>query len=152
MNSTGHMVYGNLALAAYPVERPKKVRLSVVEGGRRPRCGVAGASQARAKTAPHGAVAFAVICATALFALVAIVGWSVMSNRSAFVRDSFAGAPLQEVTVHAGDSLWTIAEEYPLDNVTTSELSDAIAAYNALDGVVLNPGDTLMVPASSQAD
>lgn len=151
MNTNGQMIYGNLALAAYPAARPATPRLSVVEGGRRPLSDTVPAPHREQSASPRGAVAFALIGAVALFAIAAVVGWSVVTSRSAFVHNSFISAPLQEVTVSSGDSLWSIAEDHPLADVTTDELSGEIASYNDIEDVVLMPGETLLVPSGSHS-
>jgi LysM repeat protein len=60
-----------------------------------------------------------------------------------------AGAPAgsyQTVTVSAGDTLWSIAQEVA-PNGDPRDVVDSIARLNALDSVSLQAGQTLAIPA-----
>lgn len=73
-----------------------------------------------------------------LLVAVALVLWAVLA------RDSGAGRPERLVVVHAGDTLWTIAERNyggdPREGVWK------LRERNDLDGATIRPGQVLAVP------
>lgn len=51
-----------------------------------------------------------------------------------------------EVRIEAGDTLWEIAERYPVDGMGTEELVDHIARANDIEGGLLRIGTVVAVP------
>jgi hypothetical protein len=83
----------------------------------------------------------------ALPAVIAIAVAMISGGTALASRD--AGAPtgsFETVTVMHGDSLWSIAEEVaPLAD--PRDVVDAIVRLNALDGVMVQAGQSLAIPA-----
>ena len=78
--------------------------------------------------------------------------WPSISGGSALAsRD--AGAPtgsFATLTVAAGDSLWSIAEQVA-PGADPRDVVDAIVRLNALDGVTVSAGQQLSIPAEYAA-
>ena len=55
--------------------------------------------------------------------------------------------PISLNRVHTGDSLWSLAEEHPVEGLTTQETSDMIRSVNHLERGSLDAGAVLKVPA-----
>ena len=51
--------------------------------------------------------------------------------------------------MHPGDSLWSLAQEHPIDGLSTQETSDMIRSVNHLDRGSLDAGAVLKVPTRS---
>ena len=51
-----------------------------------------------------------------------------------------------ETRVQAGESLWSIAEDNPIEGFTTQEVVQIIRQENSLESSMLQPGQTLLVP------
>ena len=66
-------------------------------------------------------------------------------------RSSFDSASYETITVHTGDSLWTIADEHPVEGRTTAEVARYIRERNQLADTCLYPGMELSVPQASRA-
>ena len=77
------------------------------------------------------------------------VAVSVFTARNAAYADSIANVTYESVRVQAGDSLWSLAEEYPVEGLSTQETSDMIRSVNHLERGSLNAGAVLKVPARS---
>ncbi|MBN9169323.1 MAG: LysM peptidoglycan-binding domain-containing protein [Microbacterium sp.] len=86
-----------------------------------------------------GIVAFPV--AVAIAAAVIGGGAALASHEAGASSGSFT-----TVTVGAGDSLWSIAETVA-PGADPRDVVDAIVHLNALDGVVVTPGEKLAIPA-----
>ena len=67
------------------------------------------------------------------------------------VACSFDQTPCETITVCSGDSLWTIADEHPVEGRTTAEVVRFIREYNNLADTCLYPGMELNVPQTVQA-
>ena len=63
--------------------------------------------------------------------------------------DSVANVTYETIHVQSGDSLWSLAEEHPIDGLSTQETSDMIRSVNHLDHGSLDAGVDLKVPARS---
>lgn len=74
---------------------------------------------------------------------------SVFSARHAAYADSVANVTYESVRVQSGDSLWSLAQEHPIDGLSTQETSDMIRSVNHLDRGSLDAGAVLKVPARS---
>lgn len=57
--------------------------------------------------------------------------------------------PLAQLTVQAGDSLWTLAEAHPVDGLSTAQVAELIAGANGRDGALIAPGECILVPAGT---
>lgn len=86
------------------------------------------------------------MAAFVLVVVVALAGFVVQTGHDAAVRDRIASAPTQAVRVHQGDTLWSLAEEYSIDGVSTRELVTWVEQANGLDSSALRPGQTLLIP------
>ena len=72
----------------------------------------------------------------------------VRTQRAAYA-DSVANVTYESVRVQSGDSLWSLAQEHPIDGLSTQETSDMIRSVNHLDRGSLDAGAVLKVPARS---
>ncbi len=83
---------------------------------------------------------FLVIISTFVVALVLLLASSVMA----------AGPEPETVDyrVRSGDTLWTIAEEVGPDGDDVRGVIAEIRHLNEMDSSMINPGETLLVPAS----
>jgi Tfp pilus assembly protein FimV len=90
----------------------------------------------------------------ALAATPAIVALSlaVISGGSALAARDAGAAPasFSTLTVTAGDSLWSIAEEVA-PGADPRDVVDAIVRLNALEGVTVSAGQQLSIPAEYSA-
>ena len=115
MNVT-NMVQGNLALK---LETPAEPTFTVVQGGRsgfQPLTVKPARNQqavvAPARVAPKVPTIVAVAVALTLFFVLAM---SVFSARHAAYAESVSNITYETIRVQPGDSLWSLAEEYPRD-------------------------------------
>ena len=120
-------------------------RLMLIEGGR------SAATERAEMTRPLSvwqSVAFLVLGALLAFALCAA---SVLADElsSAATEGLLAGLPEQELVVHDGDSLWSIASSLDLTGVSTEDVASWIFERNALSDSMLLTGQTLVVPATT---
>ena len=150
------MVQGNLALK---LETPAAPAFTVVKGGRsgyQP-LPVKSARTQYAVAAPTPAVALApvalkastIVAVAVAFTLFFVLATSVFSARHAAYADSVANVTYETVRVQSGDSLWSLAQEHPIDGLSTQETSDMIRSVNHLDRGSLDAGAVLKVPARS---
>lgn len=85
--------------------------------------------------------AFAALPAVIALSLAVISGGSALASRDAGAPDgSFA-----TLTVTAGESLWSIAEQVA-PSADPRDVVDAIVRLNGLDGVVVSAGQQLSIP------
>lgn len=149
MNATD-MVQGNLALK---LETPAAPAFTVVKGGRsgfqaqptkpaRSQC----VSVASAPVALKASTVVAVAVALTLFFVLAT---SVFSARHAAYAESVSNVTYETVRVQSGDSLWSLAQEHPIEGLSTQETSDMIRSVNHLEHGSLDAGAHLKVPARS---
>lgn len=149
MNAT-NMVQGNLALK---LETPAAPAFTVVKGGRsgfqplpvkstRNQHAVAAPTPAALKVSTIVAVAVAL---TLFF----VLATSVFSARHAAYAESVSNVTFETIRVQSGDSLWSLAEEYPIEGLSTQETSDMIRNVNHLEHGSLAAGAHLKVPARS---
>ena len=130
---------GNAALDLSCDTRPA---FTVIRGGRQ-----AVPAPQRAKR-PSIAAVLAAIAVFLMFVVFVAVGSSAMGAQDVALQDAIASADRMEVRVQPGDSLWSLAQEHAVDGLTSEQTSDLIASWNGLDGAMLQPGDTLLVPAA----
>jgi nucleoid-associated protein YgaU len=87
---------------------------------------------------------FTLMPAVALAALGALVAIPTLSTSRLY-----AATPVHytAVTVHSGDSLWTIAESNTAAGGNVQETVDSIAAVNHLSDATIAPGQHLRIPS-----
>lgn len=149
MNAT-NMVQGNLALK---LETPAAPAFTVVKGGRsgyQP-LPVKSARNQHAVAAPTPvALKVSTIVAVAVaLTLFFVLATSVFSARHAAYAESVSNVTYETICVQPGDSLWSLAEEYPIEGLSTQETSDMIRNVNHLEHGSLAAGAYLKVPARS---
>lgn len=149
MNAT-NMVQGNLALK---LETSAEYSFTVVQGGRssfQPLT-VKPARNQQAVAAP-GRVALKVptiVAVAVALTLFFVLATSVFSARHAAYAESVSNVTYETIRVQSGDSLWSLAEEYPIEGLSTQETSDMIRNVNHLEHGSLAAGAHLKVPARS---
>ena len=149
MNAT-NMVQGNLALK---LETSAEYTFTVVQGGRssfQPLT-VKPARNQQAVAAP-GRVALKVptiVAVAVALTLFFVLATSVFSARHAAYAESVSNVTYETIRVQSGDSLWSLAEEYPIECLSTQETSDMIRNVNHLEHGSLAAGAHLKVPARS---
>ena len=149
MNAT-NMVQGNLALK---LETPAAPAFTVVKGGRSNYEAVSGktvrSQRAVAAQVPVALKVSTVVAVAVGLTLFFVLAMSVFSARHAAYADSVANVTYETIRVQSGDSLWSLAEEHPIDGLSTQETSDMIRSVNHLDHGSLDAGIDLKVPVRS---
>lgn len=149
MNAT-NMVQGNLALK---LETPAEPIFTVVQGGRsgfQPLTVKPTRNQQAAVAPAHVALKVPTIAAVAVaLTLFFVLATSVFSARHAAYAESVSNVTYETIRVQPGDSLWSLAEEYPIEGLSTQETSDMIRNVNHLEHGSLAAGAHLKVPARS---
>ena len=149
MNATD-MVQGNLALK---LETPAAPAFTVVKGGRSGFQTLPGRpvrSQCVATTsAPVALKASTIVALAVALTLFFVLATSIFSARHAAYAESVSNVSYETIRVQPGDSLWSLAEEYPIEGLSTQETSDMIRNVNHLEHGSLAAGAHLKVPARS---
>ncbi len=149
MNATD-MVQGNLALK---LETPVAPAFTVVKGGRSGFQTLPGKpvrSQCVATSSAPVALKVSTIVALAVaFTLFFVLATSIFSARHAAYAESVSNVTYETVRVQSGDSLWSLAQEHPIEGLSTQETSDMIRNVNHLEHGSLDAGSHLKVPARS---
>ena len=149
MNATD-MVQGNLALK---LETPAAPAFTVVKGGRsgyQPlRVKSARNQHAVAAPTPVALKVSTIVAVAVALTLFFVLATSVFSARHAAYAESVSNVTYETIRVQPGDSLWSIAEEYPIEGLSTQETSDMIRNVNHLEHGSLATGAYLKVPARS---
>lgn len=149
MNAT-NMVQGNLALK---LETPAAPAFTVVKGGRSGFQTLPGKpvrSQCVATTSAPVALKASTIAALAVaLTLFFVLATSIFSARHAAYAESVSNVTYETVRVQSGDSLWSLAQEHPIEGLSTQETSDMIRNVNHLEHGSLDAGVHLKVPARS---
>lgn len=149
MNATD-MVQGNLALK---LVAPAAPAFTVVKGGRSGFQTLPGKpvrSQCVATTsAPVALKASTIVALAVAFTLFFVLATSIFSARHAAYAESVSNVTYETIRVQPGDSLWSLAEEYPIEGLSTQETSDMIRNVNHLEHGSLAAGAHLKVPARS---
>ena len=147
MNAT-NMVQGNLALK---LETPAEPTFTVVKGGRSRFQPVAAMPNRAQHTvlaaAPVALKASTIVAFAVAFTLFFVLATTVFTARHTAYADSVSTVTYETVRVHTGDSLWSLAEEHPVEGLTTQETSDMIRNVNHLERGSLDAGAVLKVPA-----
>lgn len=149
MNAT-NMVQGNLTLK---LETPAEPTFTVVQGGRsgfQPLT-VKPARNQKAVVAPGRVVLKVptIVAVAVALTLFFVLATSVFSARHAAYAESVSNVTYETIRVQPGDSLWSLAEEYPIEGLSTQETSDMIRNVNHLEHGSLAAGAHLKVPARS---
>lgn len=149
MNATD-MVQGNLALK---LETPAAPAFTVVKGGRsgfQTLPGKPAHSQRVVKPSAPVALKVSMIVALAVaLTLFFVLATSIFSARHAAYAESVSNVTYETVRVQSGDSLWSLAQEHPIEGLSTQETSDMIRDVNHLEHGSLDAGAHLKVPARS---
>lgn len=149
MNATD-MVQGNLALK---LETPAAPAFTVVKGGRSGFQTLPGKpvrSQCVATTsAPVALKASTIVVLAVALTLFFVLATSIFSARHAAYAESVSNVTYETVRVQSGDSLWSLAQEHPIEGLSTQETSDMIRNVNHLEHGSLDAGVHLKVPARS---
>ena len=149
MNATD-MVQGNLALK---LETPAAPAFTVVKGGRSGFQTLPGRpvrSQCVATTsAPVALKASTIVALAVALTLFFVLATSIFSARHAAYAESVSNVTYETVRVQSGDSLWSLAQEHPIEGLSTQETSDMIRNVNHLEHGSLDAGVHLKVPARS---
>lgn len=87
-----------------------------------------------------------VFTALAAVPIVAGVGMLALNGGGAVASSTASGAHFQQVTVHAGQSLWGIATQVA-PAADPRDVVDEIVALNQLPSVLVTPGQQLAIPA-----
>ena len=149
MNATD-MVQGNLALK---LETPAVPAFTVVKGGRSgfqalpaksARC-----QRVAAVAAPVTLKASTIVAVAVALTLFFVLATSIFSARHAAYAESVSNVTYETVRVQSGDSLWSLAQEHPIEGLSTQETSDMIRSVNHLEHGSLDAGAHLKVPARS---
>ena len=149
MNATD-MVQGNLALK---LETPTAPVFTVVKGGRsgiqtlpgkpvRSRC-------VATTSAPVALKASTIVALAVALTLFFVLATSIFSARHAAYAESVSNVTYETVRVQPGDSLWSLAQEHPIEGLSTQETSDMIRSVNHLERGSLDAGAHLKVPTRS---
>ena len=149
MNATD-MVQGNLALK---LETPTAPVFTVVKGGRSGFQTLPGKpvlSRCVATTsAPVALKASTIVALAVALTLFFVLATSIFSARHAAYAESVSNVTYETVRVQPGDSLWSLAQEHPIEGLSTQETSDMIRSVNHLERGSLDAGAHLKVPARS---
>lgn len=149
MNATD-MVQGNLALK---LETPAAPAFTVVKGGRSGFQTLPGKpvrSQCVATTsAPVALKASTIVALAVALTLFFVLATSIFSARHAAYAEPVSNVTYETVRVQSGDSLWSLAQEHPIEGLSTQETSDMIRNVNHLEHGSLDAGVHLKVPARS---
>ena len=104
-------------------------------------------AQPRLRLTKRGRVVF-----TSLAAVPVVAGVMLLAlNGGGATATSSSGAELEEVTVQAGQSLWSLAEDIAPDVDPRDVVSD-ILSVNQLDSGSVQAGQRLMLPAEYSAE
>ncbi len=149
MNVTD-MVQGNLALK---LESPTAPAFTVVKGGRSGFQALPG-KPARSRcvattSAPVALKASTIVALAVVLTLFFVLATSIFSARHAAYAESVSNVTYETVRVQSGDSLWSLAQEHPIEGLSTQETSDMIRNVNHLERGSLDAGAHLKVPARS---
>ena len=107
-------------------------------------------SQCIATTSAPVALKVSTIVALAVaLTLFFVLATSIFSARHAAYAESVSNVTYETVRVQSGDSLWSLAQEHPIEGLSTQETSDMIRNVNHLEHGSLDAGAHLKVPARS---
>lgn len=149
MNATD-MVQGNLALK---LETPAAPAFTVVKGGRSGFQTLPGkpsrSQRVATASAPAALKASTIVALAVALTLFFVLATSIFSARHAAYAESVSNVTYEAVRVQSGDSLWSLAQEHPIEGLSTQETSYMIRNVNHLEKGSLDVGAHLKVPARS---
>lgn len=149
MNATD-MVQGNLALK---LEAPAAPAFTVVKGGRSGFQTLPGkpsrSQRVTTASAPAALKASTIAALAVALTLFFVLATSIFSARHAAYAESVSNVTYETVRVQSGDSLWSLAQEHPIEGLSTQETSEMIRSVNHLEHGSLDAGAHLIVPARS---
>jgi len=149
MNATD-MVQGNLALK---LEAPAVPAFTVVKGGRPGfqtlPCKLVRSQCVATTSAPVALKVSTIVALAVAFTLFFVLATSIFGARHAAYAESASNVTYETVRVRSGDSLWSLAQEHPIEGLSTQETSDMIRNVNHLEHGSLDAGVHLKVPARS---
>lgn len=149
MNATD-MVQGNLALK---LEAPAVPAFTVVKGGRPGfqtlPCKLVRSQCVATTSAPVALKVSTIVALAVAFTLFFVLATSIFGARHAAYAESASNVTYETVRVRSGDSLWSLAQEHPIEGLSTQEASDMIRNVNHLEHGSLDAGAHLKVPARS---
>lgn len=117
--------------------------LRLIEGGLSARSRVA---PARTGTATLRALAAGAV------ALALVIGASSLSSAlvASRYRAATEGLATSRHVVSSGESLWGLAEQHPIDGLSTEQTVSYLRAENSLDGTGLVVGQVVLVPSGER--
>ncbi len=136
------MTYGNLALKSYST----CPSFQVIDGNPRVTQHEGMYDKKASVSSAHPKSGLFLIAAIALIALSFTFFNSIASQRT--FDSASANTSQVVVSVQSGDTLWDIAEEHPVSNLSTSDTVALIRSWNDLSSSELSIGMDLLVPAS----
>lgn len=149
MNATD-MVQGNLALK---LEAPAVPAFTVVKGARPGfqtlPCKLVRSQCVATTSAPVALKVSTIVALAVAFTLFFVLATSIFGARHAAYAESASNVTYETVRVRSGDSLWSLAQEHPIEGLSTQETSDMIRNVNHLEHGSLDAGAHLKVPARS---
>lgn len=149
MNVTD-MVQGTLALK---LETPATPAFTVVKGGRSSFQTLPGKPSRSQRvvtvSAPAALKASTIVALAVALTIFFVLATSIFSARHAAYAESASNVTYETVRVQSGDSLWSLAQEHPIEGLSTQETSDMIRNVNHLEHGSLDAGVHLKVPTRS---
>lgn len=131
------LTHGNLALAV-EAPAPSRMDFTVIDGGKK--------IDTRLVERPKHSAKAHLLAAMLLIAAIA-VSITIAAGRSYLVRSAAIDSlEFENVTVEAGDSLWSIAERSAVPGLSTDELVQVVRDHNGLQTSTLQPGQVIAVP------
>jgi len=92
------------------------------------------------------------LAALAMVMALMVASWSCDRVREARVTSLLDVVPVTTHTVRAGESLWSIACDHPVEGVSTQEVVRWLADENGLTNSALALGQSLLVPEEGLAE
>ncbi len=140
------MTYGNLALdSSFESERPY---FQVIDGSKKAQVSTSTSTSFDADHGSHFAVLLGIFTLVIVLALPVIT--KEVSAQNTYTV-ALASTPQESIVVQMDDTLWTIAERYPVSGLSTSDTVYLIREWNDLDSGLLSIGEHLLVPAASHS-
>lgn len=62
------------------------------------------------------------------------------------VDDVPSDTPVRPVMVEQGDTVWGLAQAYPVEGLTTADTAELIRRANGMASSVIHPGQRILVP------
>ena len=139
MSNMTYTVQGNLALKPHLAS---DTAFTVVEGGRR--VDTLHAPRVESSWARLASRVLVVALAAAIF----VAGYMTLSRGPAAIDQALETVSFETVRVREGDSLWSLAQEHPIDGLETAQAVEVLRNANNLDAAALSAGDDILVPVS----